>query len=284
MEPLSYEQILTEARRSQERLVQVERHPGYAIVRLNHPTTLNALSVPLTLQLLDALRALMGDQEITSIVLTGADPAFSAGGDLHAMERVVHPLVDTSPEGAVSMWRWIRAQFGGVVRLIMYSDKVFVAAVNGACAGVGWAFVLACDLIIASQQARFVSAFGRIGLLPEVGTSWHLSRRIGYHKAFELFVSGRAISAEEALALELVNEVVPHEALLPTASAWCERITRLPSHAVALTKPLLRQSADLSWEQALTMEEFAEPMCFTTAAHRQGVRSVLEHHSSSTPS
>ena len=191
------------------------------------------------------------------------------------MVESVRPLVDEGPEGVTAMWRWIRYQFSGVVRVIAGTDKLFVAAVNGAAAGVGLAFALASDLILASDRARLVTAFGRIGLVPEVGVSWLLTRRVGYHKTLELFLAGRAVHAAEARELGLVNEVVPHDELLERARWWCEQARALPPHVFPMSKPLLRQAADMSWEQALTMEEFAEPACFTTAGHREAVDAVL---------
>src|SRR5919198_1222207 len=139
------------------------------------------------------------------------------------------------------------------------TDKAFVAAVNGAAAGVGLAFALACDLILVSERARLVPAFARIGLLPEVGTSWLLTRRLGYQRTFELFASGRHVSGAEAADLGLANSVHPHDGLLPAAHEWCERIEALPAHVAPMMKPLLRSAADMSWEHAIAMEEFAEP-------------------------
>jgi 2-(1,2-epoxy-1,2-dihydrophenyl)acetyl-CoA isomerase len=208
-------------------------------------------------------------------VLTGSDPAFSAGGDLRLMRDHAHPMVDGSPGGATDAWRWIRRQFGGVTRAIVKADKPVIAAVNGAAAGVGLAFALACDVIVASERARIVPAFGRIGLVPEVGNSWLVTRRLGYQRAFELFTEGRVLSGAEAGELGLVNEVVAHDALLPTALAHVERMAALPPHVVPMTKSLLRQSADMSWDQAIAMEEFAEPMCFTTTGHRDAVAELL---------
>jgi 2-(1,2-epoxy-1,2-dihydrophenyl)acetyl-CoA isomerase len=120
-----------------------------------------------------------------------------------------------------------------------------------------------------------VPAFGRIGLLPEVGTSWLLTRRLGYQRAFELFAGGRHISGTEAAELGLANAVLPHDELLGAAREWCDRIEALPWHVATMMKPLLRQAADLSWEQAIAMEELAEPQCFTTAAHREAVAEML---------
>jgi 2-(1,2-epoxy-1,2-dihydrophenyl)acetyl-CoA isomerase len=90
-----------------------------------------------------------------------------------------------------------------------------------------------------------------------------------------MFASGRHLSGQEAFELGLGNELVEHEQLLPTALKWCERVERLPAHALEMSKPLLRQCADMTWEQAITMEEFAEPMCFTTDGHRTAVQELL---------
>lgn len=276
MDAPSYDSIVAQAREAAGKLVDVERHESHALVRLNEPSSLNALSAPLTIQLNAALSDLAADPKLRSIVITGADPAFSAGGDLRLMKDTAHPMVDRDRDGAANAWRWIRYQFGGIVRTITRNDRVFVAAVNGAAAGVGLAIALACDIIVVSDRARLVPAFGRIGLLPEVGTSWLLTRRLGYQKAFEFFLSGKILSAEEACALGLANELVTHAGLLPAAQRWCERAATLPAHAVTMTKPLLRACADMTWDQAITMEEFAEPMCFTTQSHREAVRRLLE--------
>jgi 2-(1,2-epoxy-1,2-dihydrophenyl)acetyl-CoA isomerase len=108
-----------------------------------------------------------------------------------------------------------------------------------------------------------------------VGTSWLLTRRLGYQRTFELFAGGRHLSGAEAAELRLANAVLPHGELLGAAREWCERIEELPWHVAAMMKPLLRQAADMSWEQAIAMEELAEPQCFTTAAHWEAVAEIL---------
>jgi len=181
------------------------------------------------------------------------------------------------PADTTDAWRWIRRQFGGVVRTIASTDKPFIAAINGAAAGVGLAFALACDILVASEEAVLVPAFGRLGLVPEVGTSWLLTRRLGYQGALALYVRGRHLEADEALRLGIIQEVCPHDELLATAATWCERIEQLPPHAFEMTKPLLRAAVDAPWEQSLALEEYAEANCFSTstlasaaAAIRQG--------------
>jgi 2-(1,2-epoxy-1,2-dihydrophenyl)acetyl-CoA isomerase len=268
-----YLEMVGEGESAEHEAVRVERRGDRAFVFLAEPERLNALSAALVVQLKRALDDLARDPELRTVVLTGEDPGFSAGGDLRMMERAAPDGV-REPAGATDVWRWIRNEFGGVVRRIARTDKAFIAAINGPAAGVGLAFALTCDLAIASKRAVLVPAFGRLGLLPEVGTSWALTRRLGYQGAFAFFAAGGHIDAHEAQRLGLVHEVVAHDRLLAAADAWADRIARLAPHALAMTKPLLRSAADASWEHALTMEEFAEPSCFTTAAFADAVREV----------
>ncbi|MGH3959628.1 enoyl-CoA hydratase/isomerase family protein [Mycobacterium sp.] len=255
------------------RRVRVDHRGDRAVVTLDEPDRLNVLSAPLVRQLRHALEDLAADTEVRAIVLTGADPGFSAGGDLKMMRTATEQL--TQPEGVADVWRWIRREFGGIARLIAGSDTIFLAALNGAAAGVGLAWALSCDLTIASERAVIVPAFGRLGLIPEVGTSWALTRRLGYQGALAYYLRGEHIDAPAAQRLGLVQQVVAHDQLLTVADEWCSRVAAMPAHAVAMTKPLLRAAADAGWNDALTLEEFAEPICFTTAAFADSVHALL---------
>ncbi len=255
------------------RRVTVEHHGDRAIVTLDEPDRLNVLSAPLVRQLRCALEDLVADADVHSVVLTGRDLGFSAGGDLRMMQLATENL--SQPQGVADVWRWIRREFGGIARLIAGSDTIFVAAINGPAAGVGLAWALSCDLAIASERAVIVPAFGRLGLLPEVGTSWALTRRLGYQGALAYYLRGAHIDAREAQRIGLVQQVVAHDELLAAADEWCARVAAMPAHAVAMTKPLLRAAADAGWHESLTMEEFAEPTCFTTAAFADSVDTML---------
>jgi 2-(1,2-epoxy-1,2-dihydrophenyl)acetyl-CoA isomerase len=274
---MDYATLIADAQADPRPLVQVARTGAVATVTLNDPAKYNVLSAPLSWQLRESLAKVAADPAVRVVILTGADPAFSAGGDVRLMTKA-QAIITQGEEGAIGLWRWIRYQFGGIARLLAQTDKVFVAAVNGAAAGVGLAFAYACDLILVSDRARLVPAFGNIGLIPEVGTSWMLTRRLGYHRAFELFLSGREVSGEEAATMGLANACVPHDRLIPEAQAWADRVLALPDPIVALAKPVMRRAADLSWEQSIAMEELAEPMCFTTAGHRDAVARFLATH------
>jgi len=254
--------------------VHADHRGDRAVVTLDESDRLNVLSAPLTRQLRRTLQTLDADPDIRTVVLTGADPGFSAGGDLKMMKVAIESLGE--PEGVADVWRWIRREFGGIARLIAGSDTIFVAALNGAAAGVGLAWALSCDLVVASERAVIVPAFGRLGLIPEVGTSWALTRRLGYQGALAYYLRGDHIDAHTALRLGLVQEVVDHDRLLAAADEWCSRVAELPPHAAGMTKPLLRAAADADWHDALTLEEFAEPTCFTTSAFADSVRSMLK--------
>jgi 2-(1,2-epoxy-1,2-dihydrophenyl)acetyl-CoA isomerase len=253
--------------------VHVEHKGDRALITLADPDSLNALSAPLVRQLRRALEQLTREHELRSIVLTGADPGFSAGGDLRMMQVAVARLTDAP--GTTDIWRWIRNEFGAIARLIARSEKTFLAALNGPAAGVGLAWALTCDIAIASERAVIVPAFGKLGLLPEVGTSWALTRHLGYQGAYAYYLRGEHIDAQAALRMGLVQEVVAHDALLSTAEQWCDRVSSMPPHAMEMTKPLLRAVSDASWDGALAMEEFAEPTCFTTEAFAGAVRGML---------
>jgi 2-(1,2-epoxy-1,2-dihydrophenyl)acetyl-CoA isomerase len=255
------------------RRVRVERDGDRALVTLADSERLNTLSAPLVRQLRAALEQHAADHEVRSVVLTGEDPAFSAGGDLRMMDSAVAHITDAP--GCTDAWRWIRNQFGAIARLIAHSDTTFIAAINGAAAGVGLAWALTCDIAIASERALIVPAFGKLGLLPEVGTSWALTRQLGYQGAYAYYLRGEHIDAQAALRMGLVQEVVPHDALLEVAGEWCDRVSAMPEHAIQMTKPLLRAVADASWDGAITLEEFAEPSCFTTQAFAGAVQGML---------
>ena len=272
----TYDQVVDEGRASGAAMVELERpSPDRAVLRMADPDKLNILSAPLMLQLQEHGERLVADPEVRSIVLTGDGPGFSAGGDLRMMQQAVDQFgSDDDTEGAFMPYQWIRNQVGAMVRLIARSDKAFIAALNGPAAGVGLAFALTSDIAIAAEGAVLVPAFGRLGLVPEVGTSWALTRALGYRRAFEFYVGGEQIDAGRAADLGLVNEVVPAGELRDRALEWCDRVCALPPHALPIAKPLLRAAADASWEQSLAMEEFAEPMCFTTRGFADGVASV----------
>ncbi|WP_279098689.1 enoyl-CoA hydratase/isomerase family protein [Gordonia bronchialis] len=255
------------------RRVLVEEQGDRAIITLCEPERLNVLSAPLVRQLRRAVADLSESPDIRTIILTGAGPGFCAGGDLQMMDTALGYL--DAAEGTTDMWRWIRREFGAIARTIAGADTIFVAALNGPAAGVGLAWALTCDITLASDRAVIVPAFGRLGLLPEVGTTWALTRRLGYQGALSYFLRGEHLDAWQAKEIGLVQEVVDHDQLLAAADDWASRVAALPTHTTAMVKPLLRAGADASWHDGLTLEEFAEPSCFSTQNFATAVRATM---------
>ena len=163
MHSLDYKSWLRELEKDDRELAVVERwSETQALLRMNDPDNLNALSAELTVQLRKALEALVADPDLRVLVLTGTPPAFSVGGDWKLMVERAHTYTER-PEGTTGLWQWIRYQFGGIARLITQTDKVVISAVNGAAAGVALAWALNSDLVLAAEDAKLVTAFGRIG-------------------------------------------------------------------------------------------------------------------------
>lgn len=262
-----------------------DRDALVATVTLDDDPSLNALSPTLMIQLNDAIQSIVHNPRIKTVILTGAGRAFCSGGELRMITsaaRSVHSTfaedstVATPGSGTAEPYRFIRYQFGGVVRAIANSNQIFVAAVNGVAAGVGMAIALACDVIIASEEkARFVPAFAALGLVPEVGTSYFMTRRLGYQGAFQFFIEGKHVSAANALKMGMVQQVVPHQSLLRSARETCGRLLAMPPHAVEMTKSLLRASCDSTFEHSMRMEEFAEANCFSTRALPNSAQKIL---------
>ncbi len=272
---LAYKDYIDALEAAGEGRVLLDR-PRDGVIRLtlDDADNMNALSGELTVELHNKLTAAVADREARVIVLTGKGQFFSVGGDWKLMTQRAHVAEDRA-EGSYGVWQWIRNQFGGIARLISQTDKTVIVGLNGDVAGVALAWTLAADLVVAAESARLVTAFGRIGLVPEVGTNWALSRRLGHQKAFELFVTGRPLSSQEGAELGLVNDVVAADTLDAALDRWTDRVLRLPEHVVTMTKPLMRNAADMSWHQAIMAEEFAEPLTFTTQAHREAIAGLL---------
>jgi 2-(1,2-epoxy-1,2-dihydrophenyl)acetyl-CoA isomerase len=272
---LSYAEWIRAIERDPRRLVAVERpSDACALIRLDDPENHNALSGPLTLQLQRALAEQIADPGVRSIILTGVGEYFSVGGDWEMMRDRAHSYAERA-EGTTGLWRWIRRQFGGIARQITGTEKIVIAAVNGHAAGVALAWALNCDLIFAAEEAQLVTAFARIGLVPEIGTNWALARRLGYPRALELVLRGSPLGGREAAERGLVNAALPRAELLAHALGWAERIEKLPEHVAEMTKPMLRAACDATFEQTLLCEEYAEPSTFTTRAHQETVRALL---------
>jgi 2-(1,2-epoxy-1,2-dihydrophenyl)acetyl-CoA isomerase len=215
-----------------------ERHDDVLVATLNRPDRLNALNP----DLVDALAAAWDtarDPGVRAVVVTGAGRGFCAGADLG------HDSVGRPRPGG------LRGSYNPVMLAMTALEKPVLAAVNGPAAGAGLALALAADIRVASTAARFVPAFGRIGVVPDNGGSWFAVRALGYSAAFEWFASGRDIPAAEALQRGLVSEVVESDDLLEATVARARALAAMPGRAVGLTKLLLNAALTNNWRSSL---------------------------------
>src|SRR4051794_20487215 len=220
---------------------------GVATLTLNRPDRLNALATPIMEGLLEALPRLGGDTAVGAIVLTGAGRAFCAGGDV---KRMAEEPVARSTEDDVARLRG-RME---VSRLLHEIPKPTIAMVNGPAAGAGLAIALACDLRIAAESARFVTAFAKVGFSGDFGGSYFLSKLVGTGRARELYFTAEPLDASQALALGIVNRVVPDEELGSATMAFAAKLARGPRIALAAMKQNLNAAESGSLAELLDRE------------------------------
>jgi enoyl-CoA hydratase/carnithine racemase len=245
---------------------------GVVTLTLNLPEQRNPISGPAVIDALcDAIQASDADLSTRVIILTGAGPAFSTGGDVNAM-KVGGGLVDANPVQTRQNYR------RGIQRLPLLFEQIevpVIAAVNGAAIGAGCDLACMCDIRIASESARFAESFVKLGIVPGDGGAWLLPRVVGFSKACELAFTGDVISAAEALACGLVSQVVPDSDLLAAAGALAARIAANPPHAVRMTKRLMREARLSPLSVILELSAATQALSHTTADHAEAVKAFL---------
>lgn len=240
---------------------------GIAKIVLNRPETRNALVMEMREELGEAIAAVRDDPEVRVMVLTGAGPAFCAGGDVKAMAAGF-----TAVTGRARVQRTDRL----VLTELMNLEKPVIAMVNGFAVGAGCNIALACDIIIASEEAQFAEIFVRIGLLPDLGGLFLLPRAVGLHKAKELVFTGQMVDAREAERIGLVNKVVPAAELESTVMELAQRLANGPTKAIGMAKALMHRALATDLAGAIELEALGQSICFQTEDHKEGVRAFIE--------
>jgi 2-(1,2-epoxy-1,2-dihydrophenyl)acetyl-CoA isomerase len=244
-----------------------------ATLTFNRPEKLNALSRELLVQAIDHLREWSRDPEIGAIVVTGAGRAFCAGGDVSQMARA---------EDSDAPQQTLEEQIDGLrqsqeLSWLLYNiPKVTIAAVNGHAMGAGLGVCLSCDLRIASAQAKFGTAYAKVGFGGDFGTTWLLARYTGAAKAKELYFLGDIIDADEAHRLGLVNRVVAHEELSSQISDIATRIANGPLTSYRYMKANVNLAMNTDFRTLLDREAETHLRCGLTEDHKEGVRAFLE--------
>jgi len=249
-------------------LVRLAIASGVANVRLNRPDRLNALDFALAEALLDALTRVDADPSVKAVTLTGEGRAFMAGGDI----AIFHKAGEKAWEEATRLI----ALFHQIVRLIRRMKPPVIVGVQGAVAGGGLGLALACDLVVAADNATFVPAYLRIGTSPDGGTTWSITQLIGQRRALEWLLSGDTLWAAEAAALGLINRVVPTGKLDDEVAALARRVAAGPALASASAKRLVHQARTNSFDEQLEAEREGFLAAARTKDFREGIAAFFE--------
>ncbi len=249
--------------------LRVEVDGPVATLTLHRPAALNALTVPVKVALREALESIAADRTVRAVILTGAGRAFCAGQDLAERDEPDAAPLDVE----------VRERYNPIIRTLRSMGQPVIAAVNGVAAGAGASLAFACDLRIAAEEARFVLAFGRIGLVPDSGATWFLPRLVGPAKAAELALVGDPVDAAEALRLGLVWRVVPGDQLMTEARELAGRLAAGAPLALSLTKGALDRSLTIDLDEALDGEAKLQGIAGASADHAEGLAAFREKRS-----
>jgi 2-(1,2-epoxy-1,2-dihydrophenyl)acetyl-CoA isomerase len=242
----------------------LEYDQGIATITLNLPEVRNALSLEIRLGLREMLNKLAEDESVKVIVLTGSGQAFCAGGDIRTMEG------ETAVSGRLRLKRG-----HGLIKTMVGLEKPIIGAVNGIAAGAGVSIAMACDLVVASEEARFVLSFSRIGLVPDLGLFYSLPLRIGVARAKELMFFGDVIEAREAERLGMVNRVVPGDKLEEEVRNMALRLVNGPGQSYAMIKSALNHwPTDL--DSLMELEAAMQAVAFSSRDFEEGRKAFLE--------
>ena len=244
--------------------VETSRDGAVLTITLNRPDVLNALTQAVHEALAGALKEARSD-DVRTVVITGAGRGFCVGQDLTEFRKAPGDIADR-----------LRSGYHPNIRAIRELEKPVIAAVNGAAAGAGLSLACACDVRIASDAATFVPAFINIGLIPDSGGSFFISRLLGPARAFEWMSSGRRLTAAEAHAWGLVSEVVEADRLAARAAELAGELAAMPTRGVGMTKRLFDQAATATLEEQLEREAQLQSAATQTEDFREGVAAFLE--------
>lgn len=240
---------------------QLETH--IALIELNRPKELNALNRELMLEIRDALRELDEDDNVRAIILTGGERVFAAGADIKQMANAT--AIDMFNIDQFSTWDQIKK-----------TKKPIIAAVSGFALGGGCELALTCDMIIASETARFGQPEIKIGTMPGAGGTQRLTRAVGKVMAMELVLTGKFINADEALNLGLINRIVPVELLLAETLGLAREIAKQSPVAIKLAKEAVNQAFNSTLDEGLMFERKNFYMTFASADQKEGMAAFIE--------
>jgi 2-(1,2-epoxy-1,2-dihydrophenyl)acetyl-CoA isomerase len=242
-----------------------EKDNGVGTLTLNRPQSLNAFVPEMNQEVLGALKDAERDKEVRCLVITGAGRAFCAGQDLKGR----------TPEQKGSLGDSLREKYNPMIRQIRQMETIVIAAVNGVAAGAGCNLALACDLRVASEEAKFIQSFVRVGLAPDSGGSFILPRLVGVSKAMELLLLGDPVDAQEAQRIGLVARVFGSADFAKSTREIAERVARAP-RGIGLIKRAVNHAMLRETEADLEYEAYLQEIAGRSADYDEGVRAFLE--------
>jgi len=246
--------------------VRYETADGVLLLTLDRPDSLNALDRRLKEELLAAFVAAGEDPEVRAIILTGAGRAFCAGQDLKERQEADAPDLGTE----------IRERYIPLILAMRRIEKPIIGAINGVAAGAGCSLALACDIRIAAEGATFIEIFGRVGLVPDSGSTWFLPRLIGHARAAEMIFSTEPVDAHLAEVIGLVNHVVPAGRLIDDARAIGARLATSAPLALGLAKRALNFALEHDLQSTLEFEAELQTLAGRSNDHAEGVAAFAE--------
>ena len=250
-----------------------------ATLFLNRPDVRNAINDDMRAHLISLIDRVSRDDAIKALVLTGRGKGFCSGGDVKAMKQRLGV-----PPGEIAFNGWRRQQrTHHLVAALHDLPKPTIAAVNGAATGLGCDLALACDFIVAAEEATLAMTYVLRGLIPDGGGMYFLPRRVGLPRAKELIFSGRRVLPPEALAIGMVDRVCPGDRLLDEAAAWARELSQGSSAALALAKSVLNQTFENTAEQVYGMGSQAQAICYSTREHQDLIAEFLDKSKSAAP-
>lgn len=247
-----------------------EQHEAILTITLNRPDKLNAFTDTMLDELTAAFQQAKDDATVRVVILTGAGRGFCPGQDL------AHAVENGAGGNGFSYSAHLRAHYDPLILGMQAFPKPTIAAVNGVAAGAGMSLALACDIRIASETASFLQAFVKVGLVPDSGSTWMLPRLIGLTRAMELMLTGRKVTAPEALSLGIVNQVVSAGQLMESVHELAVELANAPTKAIGLIKQAVYYAQDSTLEAALRKEAELQDMAGKTVDHAEGVIAFLE--------
>jgi len=245
--------------------IEVDINAGVGVVTLNRPDKLNSLNMKMLDDLLQAFTTLRLDPDVKVVMLTGAGKAFCAGGDVNDMLS-----------GKLKLDFVAGRTLGKTIQSIVGNEKPVVCAVNGIAAGGGAGLVLACDVIYASEKARFSEIYTNIGMVPDCGNLWLLPRVVGPNKAKELCYTAEIIDAAEMYRLGIAQKIFPAEELIPKTIEFCQKLAAGPQMSYKFIKTMIDRGWGLSLEQYYDMEAFALEIAMQSSDLKEGISAFLE--------